>query len=389
MSELDLALRDPELPELALLLDDTALSAWLDSAVGASAVRRKYLRYKPGTAMVVTVSAGNEELVVWHWAEPGRPKLEKLCRKAPEGSILYVDHAHRLVLSMPAADRHLPGLRALESGWLPDWVVLKPGPVTLKALSYKPRRRWVGSVACAGEPMALLRVYPPPELPRFVAAARTLAGTGAPVPVLRGVDEALGVAGFEWVPGAPLSLPASVGEYRALGEALAELHGSGTGVGGLSVGQRIEDLRETLRLASWLMPSLAGRLDAVGRVSVRSLAGRKGSATLHGDLSADQIVLGPDGSLNLIDLDRVRTGDPAEDFGCLGASGLLQGLSGFEVLDEVVAGYGSAVDPWAVQAWTLYHLLVRSTDAFRACEPDWPQRLTRAVELAEEMGQGL
>ncbi|GAB3278167.1 phosphotransferase [Kineosporia babensis] len=467
----DLARRDPELTALPMMLEDDLLASWVSGAVGSPVVlRRKYLRYKRHTAIVVTAAVDDgpaglpRELVVWHWADGGRPKLDKLCRKAPAGAVLHVDAAAGLVLGTPAADRHLPGLAAVLGG-----------EQEVRTLSFKPGRRWVGSVGTADGGRQLVRVYPPRDLARFSSAARGLAGSGAPVAALLGT-RAPGGASFEWVPGRALELPLTARDARDLGAVVGQLHRtpvallppSGTVEGELSendsahsvsapasAGEAFGDaagrpepsapapagrggpggasrlpvpallgtggpgssrtaaagsvqagesaaleavsaalngthgpeVPATVALAAWLVPDLASRLRRLARIAQNVDLSGGPQVVLHGDLSADQVVRGPDGRLTLIDLDRVRIGPAADDLGCLAASVLLEKGSATDVLREFGTGYGPLPDEAAIRAWTLVHLLARSTEAFRTCRPDWPDQVRHAVEAAEELAQ--
>ena len=69
-------------------------------------------------------------------------------------------------------------------------------------------------------------------------------------------------------------------------------------------------LPELTERAADLAERIAGRLSGLAPVRV----------PVHGDFSADQAVLGPDGVAGLIDLDSAALGDPAADLGCAEAA---------------------------------------------------------------------
>ncbi|WP_030482521.1 phosphotransferase enzyme family protein [Nocardioides aequoreus] len=400
----ELAERDPALPMLPMLLCDTVLSAWLSARLGEPVVaRRRYLRYKAGTACLarVDVRAATGDpgpprtMMLAHWADPGGGKLEKARAKAPVGTVLLADPASGVLVTSPAADRHLPALRRLEDPArrgdllraVLDSARFADSGVVSTTLAYKPHRRWVGRVTTVRGERALVRVYRPADLDRVAevwAHTRALAEAGVPVSRLLGTHRRLGVAGVAWVPGHQLRLDADAALLPELGGVLARLHAQPARLPALPTSERIRGLRRTAAAGSVLLPHLAPRLEqVVGRATAALHAlPPTPCATLHGDLSADQVVVGDDGRVRLIDLDRARTGSSADDLASLVAT------SPAPVLDALLAGYAAhAAPPTAAElaAHTAAQLLARATDGFRAAEPDWAERLERAVDDAEEL----
>lgn len=399
----ELAERDRALPMLPMLLCDTVLSAWLSARLGEPVVaRRRYLRYKAGTACLARVdvrpAAGEtgspRTMMLAHWADPGGAKLDKARSKAPEGTVLLVDADSGVLVTSPAADRHLPALRRLEDparrgdllrSVLGDDRFADPGARST-TLSYKPHRRWVGRVSVDGR-HALVRVYRPADLDRVAevwAHTRALAEAGVPVSRLLGTHRRLGVAGVEWVPGHRLCLDGDAALLPDLGAVLARLHARPARLPAQPVGERTRALRRTAAAGSALLPRLAPRLHRVVDLATTALHALPPAplATLHGDLSADQVVVGDDGAVRLIDLDRARTGAAADDLASLAAT------SPGPVLDALLAGYAEHAPPpprAALATYTAAQLLARATDGFRAAEPDWADRLERAVDDAEKL----
>lgn len=422
-ADADLVRRDPALPMLPLLLDDAVLSAWLSAHLGEPVVaRRLYLRYKVGTACVAAVrlrpastgldlpGQGNEPrpddrtVMVALWAQGARSKLTKTRDKAAPGSLLLVDDALGVVVSTPAADRDLPAMGRLEHSRRRRRVVSRLAgsafaagtfdhDLRCRTLSYKPQRRWVAAASAAGGDRMLLRAYRPADLAGRVAASTALAGEDL-VPRLLGTDEDLGLAAYAWVEGRQLHLPDDGAHLPALGERLGRLHARTTSLPRLGPGVRVRGLHDTAALAATLLPELGPRLEILTARAGRALLAQeqhhdqRGPATLHGDLSADQVVVTPEGDTRLIDLDRARTGHPADDLGSLVATARVDGVPFPGLLEQVLSGYVDhlpAPTTAAVETYAAVQLLERATDGFRLARRDWAARLEDALTGAEEL----
>lgn len=407
-AEADLARRDPDLPALPLLLEDTVLSTWLSDRLGRPVrARRRYLRYKPGTSCVAAVglepdapgAPGARSVMVAHWTESARAKMTKTCERAAPGSVLAVDETARVVVGSHAADRDLPALvrladperagatlRRVTGSHFPD-----SATGTATTLSYKPQRRWVGSVTASDGRRVLLRAYRPRALGAHLRAARSLGDHAATLPQLLGQQRGLGLAAFAWVEGHQLDWRADLARAAQVARALAALHRHPASLPAQDASSRGEGVLATAALAATLLPDLAGRLDDVARTAVARLrehGAPEHPVTLHGDFSADQVVLGEDDA-RLIDLDRARSGDRADDLASLAATLWLDGLDPDPVLAAVLEPYerstGERIDPAGLTVLTAVQVLERCTDGFRLARPDWVARLHRAVTLAEEL----
>ncbi|RJK93755.1 phosphotransferase [Vallicoccus soli] len=376
---------DPALPALAPLLDAAALGALLGGRV-----ERRYVRWKPGTSFVLAAvldrGDGPRDVVATATSAAARPKLAKSARRAPAGSVLHADPARGLLVTTPAADRDLPALRALAEGTA---ALVPPGAV-LRRLAYKPQRRWVGAASSSGGTV-LLRAHRPRDLERHAAAPRALAGGAPRTPALLGSDARLGLAVVEWVDGRPLDAALAAGrasrdDVRSAGAALAALHARPVPAG---LAARRRGGAHGLRAAA----AAVARLDPARGPDAHGLAARlerelgaapAPAALLHGDFSADQVVLGTGGAA-LVDLDAAGPGEPAEDLGAFAAAAALQGLDEAAVLGPLLEGYaGVRVPPPAgrVALHRRAHLLRRAAEPFRTCRPDWHRELHRVLDEA-------
>ncbi len=431
--------QDPDVPGLRLLLDDDALTGWLADRLGASAVavgaRRTYLRWKPGAGGVARVrigaapggpgGAGGADLFLAVWHRDAAAKLDKTVLRGGR-AVVVADRDALAVLGRPAADRDLPGLgRLLQPG--PDRGVRRLDPVDETArrrlrraadgadqvttLAWKPQRRWVGAIGPAPTGRVVLRAYRPRDVTavveRYRAVARALGG-GAPA--VLGVNARRGQLAVEHLPGRRLDHLGgveSVRAERAAGALLARLHtagygsagGAGHGAGGvgrLDLAAECDAVQAAARTADLLVPG-AGAPDLAARLveALRDLP-RPEPVLLHGDLSADQVVVAPAGGVGLIDLDEVAVGAASYDLAGITAAWWLAdpGTAGARVqnlLDgyregrdgESQGGCGAAgPDPDELRVRTAAHLLRRAPETFRSGRADWPVQVAHAVRTA-------
>lgn len=386
--------RDPGLPGLALLLDDDALGARLGAPV-----RRRYLRYKPGTSCVLGLDVDGRRCFAVAYAEQTAAKLAKSAASAPRGSVLVVDEGLRVLVARPSADRDLPALARLARD--PSRALARAmrghdlTGAQVRVLAHKPQRRWVGRLDLPDGAPAVLRVHRPEDAQATLAALRVLDGVRATTPQLLGSDPRLGLVAVSWLPGTALhelldAGAATTAQLRATGAALAELHaGALDGLTLRTPASDVEAVRRAAGAVADLLPALADQVAALATrlerllpaVTVRPVAA-------HGDLSADQVVVGPDGRTGLIDLDAACAAEAELDLGSAAASLQVAAVGGAPVrpaaaLDEVLDGYGGPVDDSRLQVHTAAALLRRVVEPFRTCRADWDDTAAQLLALAD------
>lgn len=396
--------RDPALPGLPVLLDGAQVTALLRAPV-----RRDYLRYKPGTSCVlggrVELPSGPAGVFVTVYAADGLGKIDKTVAEAPHGAVLHVDRARGLVAALATADRDLPFLAALSreksrrralAALLPDRPELETAP--LQTLSYKPMRRWVGLLTPYDGPPVVLRSYRVEDAPRAADVVRELASGAPRTPRLLGLDPTLGSLAVEYVEGEPLDLLLAQGDVTAgqlaeVGQALAHLHARR--LDGLPARAGTDDataVRAAAAQVAVLLPELAAQAQGLADDLCRRWPRlRVDPTTVHGDFSADQVVLGPDG-VGLVDLDEAAAGEPAADLACavgaLHAAAVLgRGPRDVERWTAALhGGYAERADLPTAARLELHlsaALLRRAVEPFRDCRPDWPAECAELLERAE------
>lgn len=407
-----LVARDPRLPDLRLLLDASACASLLGDRLGEPVVvTPRYLRYKPGTSCVLSAdlktAAGHGSLLIATYTQHGAPKLAKSVDRAPEGSVLIADPGRGLLVTKATADRDLPGIAALHDRrghGLVRHLLGTDGPadeLAVRTIRHNPQRRWVGLLGPGDRPRAVLRVYRPRRMTGPLAAVQALARSGLGTPRLLGRHKRLGVSAIEFLPGRTLSTQVALDEvqdssaYHSAGVSLARLHGCGDlGLRPIAEAAESGAVRKSAAQLARLMPETAAMVhDLADRVTGRLQGLPELRQPVHGDFSADQVVIGADGRTALIDLDSARLGDPAADLACACAA-----LARDVALGECTAqdeyrrrralfdGYrsdGAAIDWDRVTIHEAAHLLRRAVDPFRRRQtPEWTEAAHRLLEAA-------
>lgn len=426
------------LPGLAVLLDPARLGELFADVLGAPPVTGA-LRYKPGVSAVVRVRCPRTGAVHWAATTASGALLEKFAgrgRRAldDDGAVLVREApgaaGHRVALGRAGADPELAvHLARLDPRLARGLGRGEPGTL----LRYNPRRRAVlRREGPGGALVTKVTARPSPVDPRLLAR---LAAAG--IPVLAPADPPRPLAGpgsahvlhYPWYGDGDLGArtggdPGAPGTAGAAGAALARLHLLGPGAAGTAPrGAPVEPRPRLRALAADLAaldPTLAAAFAAAAEdvLAVLDAHGTGAQRLLHGDFSADQVLVrGPLGAaapLRLTDLDRVRTGEAADDLGCFAAVRALEALEG-PVPDATAGGPAPAAradppadplaDPlvaallegWAAEAaphgarppgpellraWTAHHVLARAAEPFRATHPGWRAATAGRIALA-------
>lgn len=390
-----LARHDHALPGLPVLLDDAALGRRLGRSV-----RRSYLRYKHGTSAAALLDVDGRAAIAYAWGAGRQEKRAKALRHAAAGDVLLDEPAEGLLVVDAMTDRHLPALHgpvrdeALDV-WLSGLGHPVVGPPT--TLAHKPARRWVGRVDVEGGRRVVLRAYTRGGLEEAVHAHGLVDARHAPVrlPRLIGTHRR-GLLALEHLPGRVLDETVSSAGLRRLGACLGRLHSTRVvDVVGAEHPATTYGLR-TLSAVLGDTVTRAEQIDARARASLRPGPG----ALVHGDFSLDQAVAHGH-ELGIIDLDRVRIGNPLDDVASLLAAAGLAVLpaggvpAALAVIDRMrpalLSGHRST---WRrgvtddLGPRTALELLSRSTEPFRSGHADWPATTHDLVTLARTVADG-
>lgn len=293
----------------------------------------------------------------------------------------------------------------------------------LTVLRYNPHRRLVLHRPINGCQPLVLRVtahrqrYVQRNLARLAAAGVPLV---APL-ATHGLERTRRVSVWPWFGEGDLqhrsTNDAPPAEIAALaheaGEALARVHRTAD----LIVEDSTQPRKELQRLRRDLThcdPAAGERMDALN-LRVLSLIDERPWArgTLHGDFSADQVLVatpGTDGDqIALIDFDRISTGPLARDLGSFAAHELLSHpvtgegsevpgelpmttalLQGYAASGRAFSGRRSDTTPDGsvepeLRTWTAHALLLRVLEPFRAAEPEWVGHIHQRLDQIEEI----
>ncbi len=388
---------DPELAALPVALDDGRLADLL-AEHGRRLRARRAVRYKPGTSVVVTLELDDGPAWLLGTTPAVTAKIAKTTLRAPVGSIIAADVDGGLVLARPAADRDLPGARYPERTLRRLVPGLFARPHTLRTLVHNAQRRWVAQVrpvdgGAGGTESAdgadggavLLRAYRHGRFRAHLQVLRRVGDLTPLAPPLLTHSTRRATLAVAFVPGEPLDAALARGhagdaELRAVGRALAGLHASRRPyLPAADAGAHGASARQVARL----LPHLADRVhDLAARVEAGLAPVADDAAVLcHGDFSADQVVLRPDGAVSLIDWDHACTGAAGDDLAGAAAAGL-EGPA----LTALHDGYAELRPlPGRLHVRTAAALLRRSPEPFRHAERDWPAGVERMLDRAEEL----
>lgn len=417
-ADLAVIARDPALPGLAALLDAERFASMLRPLCPGreiGGVTPLYLRYKPGTSCLASymIDVNGEPAHVYarcHRDDQGIKLQNANTGWEIEGDLgpgLLVDEELSVAVFGFPNDYEVRGLRKLyEPAKTPVRLgrILPAHPhlhnLEPELLRYKPERRFVGLYRAEAGPSAVLRLY----TDQLFAEIRDKAGALRNTELLR-VPRVIGQSGryaavaYEWVEGHTLDrlLPKRGDHGRVLEDFGAGLHGIHRQRPRLRTMVSREDYARAVRgacsAAQTSDPDLGSRASSLAARVARALDEVEWCAqVIHGDLTADQVVVGSE-AMHLIDLDRACFGDPRVDIGAFAAG--LRVLTTDGSLDQSVAlaSTGSFLESYwrsggigdwgSVRPFIAAALLLMAPEPFRCRRENWPELTGLILDAAE------
>jgi thiamine kinase-like enzyme len=394
---------DPALPLLPVLLAADAMAPFLHRSLGSDApfpdVRVHHVRYLPGKKVSVRYDVGlhgrrydavatiaARDYLARRAAKPESVALARLVdgrspapmplRYEPELDALI--HWYPLDLALPALAE--PPERLLDELEAAGVSLAEAGGEPVR-LGYMPRRR---AVLRVGE--HVVKLYAKQE--EFAAAVAGLRAAGQLSAVrtaaLEGVVPARLITVQTLLPGASPSRPADVA--MAAGELLRELQAASPPITSAAArpADQLAVAEASAKYLAAIVPALSGRLEALLRELEATMPSIDGLVLSHGDFSARQLLVTPDG-LAVVDWDAMRRAPAAFDPATYAAhlvSGEPDDLDdACEALEELLAGYRARP---AGLAWYLATCILRhSRYPFRYFHEHWPERIEGMVTAAE------
>jgi ATP-binding cassette subfamily B protein len=393
---------DPELPQTRVMLDPEAVSSVLARSFDGGArlrVNVRYLRYKPGTNLVVhyeVASGGARHDAVGmivsgaslarRAAKPENVALARLVSKrAPAAVPLAYDAEADCLVQWYPLDLTLPLLaqppeelrRLLAAAGL----VVDPSDDEPVRLAYKPRRR-----AVLRMDDHVVRLYRHRrEYERALAGQRAASTLSSPAaPRLRAALPKQLVTVQSFLSGYPAADAATVATDA--GTLLARLHASGaSGLPRFLPAHQLEAAAASARAVATIAPELRPQLDRLLAALADSKPEGAPLVPSHGDFDVRQLLVRPDG-LAVTDFDEFCLAPAALDPATYAAQLLLGRPADLDaalaVLDDLIRGYG-ATPPHL--SWYLAATILREAPRpFRYFEPDWRARVATTVAAAEE-----
>lgn len=403
--------RDRDLPGLPYLLDNGRLSGLLGETVQVTR-----LRYKPRTSLLVAFRRLRNGSAEYGWAmtraEAGNSKLFHRAQvsQARGGSIRILRPDNRRPAMLIAAGNAGDDPRLHRNlVWLRDRGMQRLGHVNgegsalaggMSILRYKPGRRLVFATHTPGRASVIKAAAGPADSEQLQRLRLLLTLHG--VPVLPSLGDAKcaqrGISATPSWGSGDLAGATNTGSAERAGQALARLHSipstdPDTGSWQKNLGNRLAVTRSMIVA---LLPELEKPAKALEAALCHRLAAygvREQPAVIHGDFSADQVLVGGS-EIRLIDFDRVSAGPAEADLGSFAAveesGGALPGTqhAGGPKTAGLTQGYlheGGQFSQDAVDAWAACRFFTGSVDPFRDRSPAWPDELNWHLRRAQEL----
>lgn len=408
--------RDSAIPGMGVVLDFERLAERLAASVPAADIvggAARYVRYKPGTSCLVqhdlVIAGRRHELTAKAFTRPAAGKARKLVRTAehpgplgPGGVLLDEDAA--AVLFAPN-DPQLPALAALSDPARRDLVLrrlvaaLPCDSSTFTLATHRPERRFVGKVETGDGVRLVVKGYGADEFGRARSASKAFAAANDDQVAPRlGSSARHRLLAFGFIVGEPLDRllaqgDATTAQLEELGRLLAGLHDVRSRHL-RRIDRRTEAMAvlEAAQAVAATVPHLASRVRGAGaRVAQLLLALPEENSAVHGDFSADQVVVGD--SLAIIDYDAAGIGDAASDLARFSAvataeviAGRLPAQSAEKAVEAVLTGYEQTAGTGTQPRMPLHRsawLLRLAPEPFRRRSADWVDQTERLLAAAE------
>lgn len=381
----------------AIELVSTVLAAQGHEMTGA---RLDHVDHEPGRALTVTYRArtagdGGRAELVGITARPEGPGAEDA------GARIFERNGRRVATWIYPDDPDLPGLpritragpaagvlarRGLIAG-VPD-----PARLTIRVVSYRPRRRAVIRVDVLGGASFYVKVQGPGQLARTVECLEILTSAGLPVPRIMGVtSDHLLIT--EALPGLPMARLLFEPAPQVTGEQIVGLLDALPG-GLVAMPRRAAWADAVMHYAGAVatqLPAEAERLDAMTAIIRSGIADQEpGVEPTHGDFHEGQIHLAGGRIVGLLDVDACGPGHRADDLACLVAH-----LSTVQRMDPVQTArvgvlrsglmevFDHRVDPVQLRLRAAGVAISLATGPYRGQEVDWQGQTRYILDAAE------
>lgn len=365
--------------DLDVVLDPDRLRSVLDR--GDITVTR--VRHKPGQYAVAAL-ADDEGPAGWARVtadlDRGKRDVERGGRVGREVTLRSAGGGLFVSSGDLWSDPKLAGILARHADVVDASVVVRHNPLRRLVL-----RRGAAQIRVTAEPQPEVEAWAPALLDETAALTAMLRGRSGPH-----------LTRWEWVPGHSLEhrLGADPQSGHASGEHLGRLlarvhstpHTSGPSVPDLPTLDRA-GLRRAAGDLGVLDPHLGARMESL----VRTLpeARRAPRVLLHGDYSADQVILTATGP-RVIDLDRAGIGPAVRDIAsALAVESLRSGAPGGPVGEGLRRGYEDAGGRWPatedLAGATAAALLSRAQEPLRQARPDWRDATSGILAMTADL----
>ena len=423
-----IAARDRALPGLSLLLDAEALQSKLNEADRGPSFNElmvRYVRYKPGRRCLIAYSGTADGEPVDFYAVAVTPDSwpRRETRHLTDASVREVSVSFStsknatfpltladctVLVYPPGCDGRLKALpRLFDRNQLNAMArqalgkVPGDGPLQMAPLVHKPERRFVARIH-NGTFSAVIKCYTPPDFVAARRSAKTLrSGSMFRIAAALGRSRRRSFMILPWLEGTLLRETlwqnrATRMDLERTGGAIAQFHQQRS-----KRLQMVTSASEAAAIAKagddvgFLLPDLENRIAHLAHTTAKRIAElSQQSQPIHGDFYSKQVVVTPE-SIGLLDLDEAYLGDPLADLANFAAHletyvlrGEMQQTAADSARAALLEGYqhlAGSSDERVLKLRTVAALIKLLHAPFRNGLPDWPQRIERTLQRAEQL----
>lgn len=405
--DLAIAIADPALPALPILLDNAAALGLFQRhfpQLRPTKAACRYLRYKPSVsclaAFEVSTPTNVVRIHVRALACGGKSALPNIAHggAAARSSGLHPVFVEKLNLALwpfPLDDELTSLQFAFQDGGLarlvtrirPDFEF--PAGAELDTVSYKPGRRFVGRIECNKVPTALLRLHSNKAYSQSRQATKVLGQINAVrTPKTLGHSDRHRSLLLEWLDGESLATALlrdidCTRTMEAVGASLAALHAEQHAK--LPLRTNAVEAGKIASLAKdshFMGAEVATQVEQLARQCATLLTQIPADhSTVHGDFHPGQVIISSDAAVGFIDFDRAALAHPGVDVGAFMAyfeRAALNGVMSTEQKDQYGAAFlrgyhrvGGRLEAHALPVFTAMALLKTVHEPFRFRFSNW------------------
>lgn len=402
--------RDIYLPGLADVMNKDLMISRLTTELGLGGLRlgfqQTYIRYKPKTSCLIGYTGQCEDKELYFYSSlynrVNRDKARKPLSKAKSPSFFgpagfFIEELNVLFMLFPNDHelRQLPYILNFQKhserlrNWLP--FLNESAMVNINCIRYKPERRFVGKAKLFDGQSVLIKAHARHHKQSFYPSQlESQADRSFLIPKKICYSDKHKLDAYPWISGITLMdiMARDPDLVIKAGRCLADFHSQTLNLNhpGNNSSWNNQTILKIANAAIKIVPEFENDISSIANYIIhhpllKHVNTNIAQCLIHGDFSADQIIVGSDG-LWLIDFDRSRFDSPLYDLGCFIARLEFNTLDNcnqsdinyLELADKLIEGYeqGSSlsIQP-LIRIYVVIQLLCLVTEPFRLRRSNW------------------